>query len=266
MSLFPEQTPTNPTLCNPMDLTGRRYLVTGASSGIGQATAVLLSRLGAKVACADINAEGLAVTRTLLHGEGHRMEVRDLKDLNGIPGWLGELVGGFGTLHGLVHAAGVPAPWPLKALSVEAWRGVFLINTEAGLSLTKAFQGRKAYAGENGSVVFISSVMAQVGTSLGAVYSMTKGALEGMARSLAIELAAKKIRVNCVAPAFVRTPMFECLERQWDSSQYARVEALHPLGYGQPDDVANAVAFLLADTARWITGTVLVVDGGYTAQ
>ena len=266
MSVLPEQASVNPTLCNPMDLTGRRYLVTGASSGIGQATAVLLSRLGAKVACADINAEGLEITRALLHGKGHSIEVRDLKDLNSIGGWLGELVGAFGPLHGFVHAAGISAPWPLKALDVEAWRGVFQINTEAALSLTKAFQGRKVYAGENGSVVFISSVMAQVGTSLGAVYSMTKGALEAMARSLAMELAAKKIRVNCVAPAFVKTPMFKRLEEQWDSSQYDQVEALHPLGYGHPEDIANAVAFLLADTARWITGSVLVVDGGYTAR
>lgn len=256
----------NTTPCNPLDLTGRRFLVTGASSGIGRATAVLLSRLGAKVAGADIDQAGLDETRALLQGDGHCLEVRDLRDLNGIAEWLNKLVGSFGLLHGFVHAAGIPAPWPLKALTVEAWRGVFLINTEVALSLTKAFQGRRVYAGENGSVVFVSSVMAQVGTPLGAVYSMTKGALDGMARSLAVELAAKRIRVNCVAPAFVKTPMFEQVERLWDSSQYARVEALHPLGYGQPEDVANAVAFLLADTARWITGTVLVVDGGYTAQ
>jgi len=255
-----------PQIYNPMDLTGRRFLVTGAASGIGQATAVLLSHLGAKVACVDINLTGLGQTGSLLQGEGHCLEVRDLKDLKGIAAWMTTLVAHFGQMHGFVHAAGVSAPWPVKALSVEAWREVFLINTEAALSLTKVFQGRKIYAGENGSVVFISSVMAQVGSSLGAVYSMTKGAVDGMARSLAMELAPRGIRVNCVAPAFVKTPMFERLEKQWDSSQYGRVEALHPLGYGQPEDIAHAVAFLLADTARWITGTVLVVDGGYTAQ
>ena len=224
-----------------MDLTGRRFLVTGAASGIGQATAVLLSHLGAKVACLDVNSGGLGQTGSLLQGEGHSLEVRDLKDLDGIAVWMPALVATFGQLHGFVHAAGVSAPWPVKALSVEAWREVFLINTEAALSLTKAFQKRKIFAGENGSVVFISSVMAQVGSSSGAVYSMTKGAVDGMARSLAMELAPRGIRVNCVAPAFVKTPMFECLEKQWDSSQYARVEALHPLGYGQPKDIAHAV-------------------------
>src|SRR5579863_685841 len=123
-----------PQVCNPMDLTGRRFLVTGAASGIGQATAVLLSHLGAKVACLDVNSGGLGQTGSLLQGEGHSLEVRDLKDLDGIAVWMPALVATFGQLHGFVHAAGVSAPWPVKALSVEAWREVFLINTEAALS------------------------------------------------------------------------------------------------------------------------------------
>ena len=253
-------------VANPMDLTGRRFLVTGAASGIGRATAVLLSGLGAKVACADIDAAGLEGTRGLLQGDGHCFHTQNLKELDRIAGWLEELVGSFGPLHGLVHAAGVPAPWPLRAVSPPAWRDVFLINTEAALVLIKAFHGRKVYAGERGSVVFISSVMARVGSSAASVYSMTKAGLEGMARSLAVELAARRIRGNCVAPGFVRTPMFHTMEQMQGSEYGARVEALHPLGLGQPEDVANAVAFLLGDMARWITGTVLVVDGGYTAQ
>jgi NAD(P)-dependent dehydrogenase (short-subunit alcohol dehydrogenase family) len=251
---------------NPMDLAGRRFLVTGAASGIGRATSVLLSCLGARVACTDIDRSGLEETQSLLKGEGHCLLGHDLKDLDGIAGWLGSMVQGFGTIHGFVHAAGIPAPWPIKSLSVEAWREVFLVNTEAALALTKNFQRSKVYAGENGSIVFISSVMGQVGSSAAAVYSMTKAALDGMARSLALELASRKIRVNCVAPAYVRTPMFERIEKLWDKEQKAAVEALHPLGIGRPEDIANAAAFLLADTARWITGTVLVVDGGYTAQ
>ena len=181
--------------------------------------------------------------------------------------WLAETVRNFGTLNGFVHAAGIPAPWPLRSLSVGLWKDVLTVNTEAALVLTKAFQGRKIYAGENGSVVFISSVMGSVGSAAASVYSMTKAALDGMARSLAIELADRRIRGQLRQ----RQPSFElqCLKvvgASWDSEQRAAVEALHHLGLGFPEDIANAVAFLLADTGRWITGTVLVVDGGYTAQ
>jgi NAD(P)-dependent dehydrogenase (short-subunit alcohol dehydrogenase family) len=249
-----------------MSLAGRRFLVTGASSGIGRATAILLSQLGAQVACTDVDEGGLFETQKVLAGDGHCAVAFDLHELSEIGSWLSSLVQSFGTLHGFVHAAGIPAPWPIRSLNIEAWRRVFVVNTEAALVLTQNLQGRKIYAGENGSIVFISSIMGQVGSPAAAVYSMSKGALDGMARSLALELAARKIRVNCVAPAFVRTPMFERMESLWDEQQRAQLEALHPLGIGRPEDVANAVAFLLADTARWITGTVLVVDGGYSAQ
>ena len=258
--------PVSTCINNPMDLTGRRFLVTGAASGIGQATAVLLSRLGASVVCVDMNETGLHQTAALLNGEGHRLETRDLRDIDGIGQWLPQIAETFGQLHGFVHAAGLPARLPLRALSPALWRDVFLVNTEAALALSKAFCGRRVYAGDHGTIVFISSVMAQVGAAAAAAYSLSKAALDGMARSLAVELAGRKIRVNCVAPSFVRTPMFEKMEKLWDAEQISQVESLHPLGVGEPDDVANAVAFLLGDAARWITGTVLVVDGGYLAQ
>ena len=181
-----------------------------------------LSRLGAKVACADIDKSGLDATLGLLNEGGHCALVYDFRDLDGIADWLAETVRNFGTLHGFVHAAGIPAPWPLRSLSVELLKDVLSVNTEAALVLTKAFQGRKIYAGENGSVVFISSVMGSVGSSAASVYSMTKAALDGMARSLAIELAGRRIRVNCVAPAFVQTPMLERVGASWDSEQRAR--------------------------------------------
>jgi NAD(P)-dependent dehydrogenase (short-subunit alcohol dehydrogenase family) len=114
--------------------------------------------------------------------------------------------------------------------------------------------------------VFISSIMALAGSPGAIAYSASKAALHGMARSMAMEFAPRNIRVNCVAPGFVRTPMYERTEQLWDDEQKKAVEANHPLGIGAPEDIANAVAFLCCDTGRWITGTVLVVDGGYLAR
>ena len=132
--------------------------------------------------------------------------------------------------------------------------------------LAKAMSGKKNYAGERGSIIFISSVMAHAGSAGAIAYSMSKAALEGIARPLALELAARRIRVNCIAPGFVRTPLLDETSKQWDDASRKAVEDLHPLGFGDPEDVANAVAFLVADTGRWITGSTLVVDGGYLAR
>ena len=114
--------------------------------------------------------------------------------------------------------------------------------------------------------MLVSSAMGLVGRPGIPAYSASKGALVALARSAALELAKDQIRVNCVAPGFVRTEMLEQLREWLSSEQLAALEAQHPLGLGAPRDVAYAIAFLLADTSHWITGTTLVVDGGYTAH
>ena len=255
-------TPCGP---NPLDLTGRRYLVTGASSGIGRSTALLLSRLGADVALVDKDRDGLEAVATEA-GERAHCHPADLAEIGEIGALVAECVAAGGRFHGMVHCAGIQAIAPVKALKVENWRRLFAVNTEAGLALGKTMASRKVYAGENGSVVFISSVIGKVGSPGAIAYSMSKAAIEGAARSLALEFATKRIRVNCVAPGFVKTPLFTRTEQLWTDDQRRAVEAQHPLGFGEPEDVAGAVAFLLADTGRWITGTTLVVDGGYLAQ
>lgn len=252
---------------NPLWLDGRHFLVTGAGSGIGRDTALLLHQLGARLSLVDRDEAGLAAScADLGGGEPVVPQVADLSDSAGIEPLVARCVATNGPLHGVVHCAGIQAINPVRTLKVEDWRSIFAVNTEAALILGKAMSGRKAYAGDHGSLVFISSVMASVG-SVGAIsYSMSKAALEGMARSLALELAPRRIRVNCIAPGFVRTPLFERTERLWDADGKKAVEDLHPLGFGEPRDVAGAVAFLVADTGRWITGTTMVVDGGYLAR
>jgi len=251
---------------NPLNLTGRRILVTGAASGIGRATAILVSRLAGRVAAVDQNQEGLEAVMSSLEGDGHTCHACDLRDLSSIADWMTSLAEQHGPLHGLVHAAGLPCTAPLRVLEPDVYRDVWTVNTEAALALARTFQSRKVYAGDHGSIVLISSVMGVVGSPTIVGYSMSKAALIGMARSMALELAPKQIRVNCVAPGFVQTPMYKQVAGFWDAEQEAKITALHPLGQGDPEDVANAIAFLLADASRWITGSVLTVDGGYTAQ
>ena len=252
---------------NPMDLSDRHYLVTGASSGIGRSTAKLLHNLGARLALVDCDASGLdSLHLALESADTVHTHVADLSEPSEIDALVSRCVTSGGALHGVVHCAGIQAIGPLRSIKIETWRKIFAVNTEAALALSKSMSSKKVYAGDHGSIVFISSVMGSVGSAGAIPYSMSKAALNGIARSLALELAGRRIRVNCVAPGFVQTPLLERTEKLWDEGQKKAVEDQHPLGFGYPEDIANAVAFLLADTGRWITGSVLVVDGGYLAR
>jgi NAD(P)-dependent dehydrogenase (short-subunit alcohol dehydrogenase family) len=251
---------------NPLALDGRRILVTGAASGIGRATTLMLAQLGGRLLLVDRDEPGLAAVLALLDGDSHETHACDLRELETIPTWMTAIAASSGQFHGLVHAAGIPCVSPVRLLAPDSYRDALSVNLEAALALARGFQRAKVSAGGDCSMVFISSVYGLVGSAGAVGYSMTKAALVGMTRSMAVELAPRKIRVNCVAPGFVRTPMLDKVGGMWDSAQMAAVEALHPLGLGEPDDVATAIAFLLAPAARWITGTVMTVDGGFTAQ
>jgi NAD(P)-dependent dehydrogenase (short-subunit alcohol dehydrogenase family) len=252
---------------NPLRLDGRHILVTGASSGIGRRTALMLHALGASLSVVDRDEAGLAsLDAELCAGNGVARQVADLSDIAGIEELVSRCVAAGGKLHGVVHCAGIQEIMPVRTLQIDGWRRIFAVNTEAALMLGKCLSSKKVYAGHHGSIVFISSVMGMVGSAGAVAYSMSKAALDGMARSLSLELAPRGIRVNCIAPGFVRTPLFEQTERLWDEATRKAVEDLHPLGFGEAEDVAHAVAFLVADTGRWITGSTLVVDGGYLAR
>ena len=253
-------------MINPLDLTGMTILVSGASSGIGRSIAIYLSQLGAKLILVGRNPERLAAARAqLAAGPEHLVEAFDLSQADAIPGWLREVAAKSGPLHGIVHSAGMMMPKPLKLLTDADFTKTMAVNVGAALALTKGFR-QKGVCAPPGSVVYISSVMGLVGQPGISVYSATKGALGSLARSLALELAREQIRVNCVAPAMVKTEMLEDFKARLTEAQFAEQMRAHPLGLGEPEDVASATAFLLSKAARWITGTTLVVDGGYTAQ
>jgi NAD(P)-dependent dehydrogenase (short-subunit alcohol dehydrogenase family) len=250
---------------NPMDLSGATVLVTGASSGIGRETAILLSSLHARVVLTARNRERLEQTLSSLQGQGHRIEPFDLGRVDEIPKWVRSVAAEAGPLSGLVHAAGMQLTSPIRFVALAAIDELLRTNLVSAMMLTRGFSQKDCHAAES-SVVFLSSVVGFNGRASASVYGASKAALIGLAKSLAVELAGQRIRVNCVAPAFVQTEMFDRFREMLSPEQSAALEHAHPLGFGTARDVANAVAFLIANTGRWITGSTLVVDGGYSAQ
>lgn len=250
---------------NPMDMSGRTILVTGASSGIGRETAILLSQLGARLILVARNQDNLANTKKLLSGNGHFIEPYDLLETDAIPEWLKNITEKYGQLDGLVHCAGLHLSKPVRTLKYADFKKTFDLNVASAIGLAKAFR-QKNVCHSNSSIVFLSSAVGLVGQPGVSAYSASKGALISLTKSLALEFVCENIRVNCIAPGVVNSVMTEKIFAMMTEEQINNIKKMHPLGIGELKDVANAIAFLLADTSRWITGSVLTVDGGYTAH
>lgn len=245
-----------------MDLSGRTVLVTGASSGIGRAVAVTCSQLGARLVLVGRDVGRLEEAKAGLEGDGHAIEPFDLSKATEVGPWMGGLLKRY-SLRGLVHCAAVQRTMPLRVLSARVIEEHWATNVVSAVNMLKALQTVKHPDGC--SVVLMSSSAAVAASPGNSIYSATKGAVSAFTRSTAIELLPLNIRVNCIEAALVDTPMVARERENLSPEMFAAVLARHPMGMGRPEDVANAAAFLLADTARWITGSAMAVDGGYTA-
>jgi NAD(P)-dependent dehydrogenase (short-subunit alcohol dehydrogenase family) len=250
---------------NPFSLEGKSFLITGAASGIGRTTSIVLSKLGANLILLDINDVGLSETYKLCK-KTDRVLSFDLTKVKSLKDELMNVLIGFGKLNGFIHLAGKPYISPLKAISEDKCLEIYALNTYSAIELAKIFIGKNIYAGENGSIVLVSSVYGFVGSAANVGYAMSKSALHGITKSLSIELAGKGIRVNCVAPGFVRTNMMNNIDSSFKDDHTKLLNQLHPLGLGNPEDVAYSIAYLLSDAAKWVTGSILNIDGGFTAQ
>lgn len=234
--------------------------MTGASSGIGRAVAVEVADAGGSVVAVGRRTAVLEELVAGLPGEGHRVCVADLS----VAEERAELVAVLELCHGVVHAAGILRLLPVSYIQERGMRETGVINYEAPVLLTQALVKRKKLA-EGGSVVFVSSVAGRIGAKGHSLYAGSKGALEAAARCVALELAGRKVRVNCIAPGMVRTAMAEEATSALGAEAMSRHEEDYPLGFGSPEDVGRCAVFLLAEASRWVTGTVLTCDGGFSA-
>lgn len=244
-------------------LKNKAFLITGASSGIGRATAIFLANLGATVVITARDKNRLDDTFSALAGNGHHQFIADITNEQAVNSLMDDIFYRAGKLDGLAHCAGVQHTMPLQMTSEHSFEALFAVNVKSALFLAKSFRKKGRYNPNGSSIVFLSSAAALSGESGISEYSASKFALQGLARSLAAELAKQKIRVNCVAPGVVDTKMSAGFVATLTPKQFEIIVKKHPLGIGQTDDIIMPIAFLLSDDARWITGINLPVDGGY---
>ncbi len=246
---------------NPFSLQDKTVLVTGASSGIGKAIAIECSKMGANVIITARNEERLSETLSLMLGDNHKMIVADLNSED----QLYRLVESISKLDGLVQSAGITIPKPFRFYSKENIESVMGVNFEAPVLLTQALIKKKKIK-KQGSIVFISSISGVYISSIaGTIYSASKGAINGVAKGLALEFAPRGIRVNSVNPGMVDTNIYS--DGIISEEQLNEDRKKYPLKrYGKPEEVAYAVIYLLSDASVWITGSNLLIDGGYTLQ
>ena len=249
-----------------MDFEGQRILVTGATSGIGEAIAAELDRRNAIVVRVGRNQAKLDETGQALTAGRHESLCLDLADLASIVPRIKRLAAERGRIYGLCHAAGVVETRPLSTFKRDSFQAMLDVNFTAGIEMARAVTRRDVIVPEGGAILFVSSIYSRIGMPGQTGYSATKGAIQAAARAMAMELARRRIRVNTLSPGLVRTPMTDAALAKLSPENIDQLQQSHPLGIGAPEDVARAAAFLLDPANRWMTGTDLILDGGYTAR
>lgn len=250
------------------DLKNKHIIVTGASSGIGRETAIILSKLGAKVALISSSEEKLKETVTFMDGEGHSVHAVNLSQIDLIEGIIKEIIAVHGPVDGFVHSAGIVKNLPIVNYTYERLDAIMKVNFYSFMEIIRLISKKKNHNTEL-SIVGVSSVAAVSGASTQAAYGASKAAMNGAMRCLAKELGTKGVRVNTVLPAATNTAMYrefkELKADMTDTKMEMSASSRQYLGMNEPSDVARAIIFLLSTNAKMITGVELPVDGGYTS-
>lgn len=252
---------------NPFSLYGKNIIITGASSGIGKSCAIICNEMGANVIIIGRDERRLMSTYSQLQNGKNLYYIQDITEYKKIEGLISDCVAKLGKIDGFIHSAGIEITLPITATTPDDFNNIFAINVISAMEFIKHLAKNKYSNNDfSTSFVLISSVMGLVGNSALSAYSASKGAILSSVKSLSVELAQKRIRINSICPGIVETEMINNLENTMSPEQVTKLKNDYLLGIGKTSDIAYACVFLLSDASRWITGTNLIVDGGYSAK
>lgn len=244
---------------NPFSLKDKKIIITGASSGIGRATAIECSKLGAKLILLGRNEDRLKETLENLAGSEHKFYSGDLT----IDDTITEIVSKIDNIDGIVYSAGINDKSLIKSLNREKIEKMYNTNIFSPMLFTKEILKQKKLNKE-GSIVMISSISSNYATISNALYASSKGALESFIKVSALELSSRRIRVNGIRPGVIETPLLNSYTLKEELEAF---KSQFPLGrFGTPEEIAYGAIYLLSDAAKWITGTIFNIDGGVTLR
>jgi len=248
-------------------LRGKVAIITGAGSGIGRATALLFAEEGAKVVICDIAESGAEVCKEITEKGGEAMFIRsDVSKVEDVAYLIKKTIEGYGRLDVLINNAGIPSHGTVLDIAVAEWDRVLDVNLK-GAFLCSKYAIPEMIKGGGGVIVNVASVLGLVGGKGEVAYCTSKGGLIALTKALALDFAEYKIRVNCICPGSVETPMRQRIMAQKTPEERRAAELKIPIKrVAKPEEIARAILFLASEESSYITGSVLVVDGGWTAR
>ena len=250
---------------NPFSLKNKNILITGASSGIGKQCAISCSKMGANIILIARNEVRLKETLAQLGKGNHLYYSLDITKYDEIEPIIKDAVSKVGKVSGFIHSAGIEITLPLKIMTPDIYREIYSVNVISGFEIAKILS-KKKYSNSAASFVFIASIMGIGGQSGKVGYCSSKGALIAGMKAMALELVKRNIRVNSISPAIIETEMAEKLFEKIQDDSKNEIIKMYPLGFGKPEDIANACIYFLSDALKWVTGSNMIVDGGYSAR